>query len=171
VIPACDDCGEKTHERNVLMWIAKGIGMLGLWAVYMFVFFLFAMGFFAGCSSPTAADPVDLHPYETIIVAYTRCFAEFLELGYEPRVGFSNSLPTTRCPDPETGEFIDCPSAGVANIQGRQISYWKDWVRDEKTLDIDRKWVAAHEVCHLAYGASEVIAGACAHNLIDMAGC
>jgi hypothetical protein len=114
--------------------------------------------FFLSCggSNPAAATP-DPTPNEIEVSRLAYCYAEDMNVHLAGVQFFDDCSEVV-----VQGETL-C-AAGRADLIGRVVKFWRPWVNGEK-VEL-HEWslplLAAHEVCHLAFGSSEDRAAGCA---------
>ena len=165
-----------THERNVLMWLARKAVQGFRWPWFTFWMSIAILYSILGCGllkSPTAAD--ELHPNEILITEHTQCYADHFRLG-KITCSFFEDERLIDCSDDwgndENGDPVQCLRVGGAFPGSRHAEYYGPWVRHELGGEPpDLEWVAAHEVCHMTGTWSETVAKRCAEIAWDQAQC
>lgn len=109
---------------------------------------------FVGCGVAQDRDPfirTARHPKEALAVEYCRCFADATG-AWLAEVNFTDEKYVL--PD-GTGRW-----AAAWTLLDGKIVFYRPWLLD--AADIDIKWVAGHEICHMLKGTGdENIANAC----------
>jgi hypothetical protein len=125
---------KKTHERNVLVWLAANWG----WLVPISWIVLSAVLLFGCATKPTPLPTVkELRVRELVTCHDKRIRVSFFDKTYMVKVDWL-------C-DENKEDCEMAPAAGKAYLPSRHVGFHRPWV--EETTE--HRWVVAHEVCHV----------------------
>jgi hypothetical protein len=136
----------KTHERNVLMWLASGeVTYQGCLRFLVVPLYLALLLLLSGCGTTTSTgpEPPELgHPNEILMQALIDCNANYHSLGKIDLFWFKGERRWFELPDGRLGfaacgawpdaDYVECDHAWVLEAQRAELAD-----------------AAAHEVCHI----------------------